>query len=292
MLTKKIRHHPFWYAIACSLLLHVSTLNSLLLYYHFKGRSTPPIDRKNLQIQEVLFTPVEQLRTVGTKEGKKVFQEAVGAKDGLPANTGPASSRKLAQRQLEVSALAPQINPPRPPLLPSPMPPEIIPELAHTSSESYRRFQKEVQRELTIAPRVGDMFVNSDFNFAFEMPEGVSEDELNSTEKIFYSFQRRTFRSYVNSFVSAYHRMIQNRPYLLNQGSYFNSKEKMTGRVTFDREGNIISIKFLQWAENREIQELFENTLKGIKSLPNPPKALIQDNQEFAIYYQLYLNDQ
>ena len=282
MAVKKIRHHPLWYAFACSLLMHLSVFNSLLLYFQVTGQHFRPLLNPKLQMQEVIMAPAHPIRIIGKKDGKQVLPARLG--DHLSAKLSPTSP----PRPLEIADLAPLA-----PKIKKNLPPsaeKTLPVHTFTDTFSLQEIHKEMQKELTIAPRFGDIFSNHNINFSFEVPEGVSEDELNSAEKIFYSFQRRTFRSYLHSFASAYMQMAQNRPYLLQQEAYLKAREKMTGKVTFDLHGNIIAIKFIQGAENKDLQELFENTLKGIKSLPNPPKALLQENQEFAIYYQLNIN--
>ena len=64
----------------------------------------------------------------------------------------------------------------------------------------------------------------------------------------------------------------------------------MTGRITLDKSGDIIAIKFYQWSEDSDIQNLFETTLKSLNALPNPPKALFQEKDEYDIYCQLLIN--
>jgi len=42
---------------------------------------------------------------------------------------------------------------------------------------------------------------------------------------------------------------------------------------------------------NAEFSSLFENTLKGINKLPNPPRQLVDNNtEEFSLYYRLKIN--
>ena len=60
--------------------------------------------------------------------------------------------------------------------------------------------------------------------------------------------------------------------------------------IVFDKEGNIVSIQIMRWSQSDEVQDLFEQTLKEIRSLPNPPKALLENNEEFNIYYNLKIN--
>ena len=46
----------------------------------------------------------------------------------------------------------------------------------------------------------------------------------------------------------------------------------------------------MRWSDDDGVQELFQNTLEGINALPNPPRALIQNKDQFSIYYRLNIN--
>lgn len=160
-----------------------------------------------------------------------------------------------------------------------------------TATENFRR-QESMRRNM-----LSQMGTNSDraeilkrtgFNLHFEPPEGITEDELNSVEKIFYSFQKRTFVTYVNSFVSTYQDKLLNRPQLAT--ALRNERHLLTGKIDFDREGNILRLKILRSSPNDDVHELFEETLRGIRTLPNPPKAMIEGKEIFTIYYQLNIN--
>jgi len=128
---------------------------------------------------------------------------------------------------------------------------------------------------------------HADFNLAFSPPEGVPKDELNSFEKMFFSFQKRTYLSYLSSFIKTYNQLLISKPNL--QKELTGNTHRLTGRIIFDNQGNIISIKITKWSQSDEIQQLFEDTLKEIRSVPNPPKAIVQNGQ-FYIYYQLNIN--
>jgi len=169
-----------------------------------------------------------------------------------------------------------------------------LPLTSLRSSQTVNNFRRQeslrrgLMQEMGRTSTASEVLSNTNFNLHFEPPEGVSEDELNSVEKIYYSFQKRTFISYVNSFYSSYQEMILKRPTLM--GTLRNERHLMTGKVIFDKEGNIMRIKILRSSPNDDLHELFENTLKDIRSLPNPPKDLIKDREEFTIYYQLRIN--
>lgn len=130
----------------------------------------------------------------------------------------------------------------------------------------------------------------NNIDIRFEKPEGVKESELNSLEKILYSFKKRSYVAYVNSFVHSYNEILLERPYLKNHFNSTNNKHSMLGKITFDALGNIVTIKFMKTSTDDHLQALFENTLKGIKALYNPPSTLIKKGDNFHIYYQLIIN--
>ena len=151
-----------------------------------------------------------------------------------------------------------------------------------------QQFQYDMLREMGTQSTRAEVLKSTGFNLHFEPPEGIPEDELNSMEKIFYSFQKRTFMGYVNSFMSSYLDTLNHYPQI--QSVLRGERHLLTGRITFDKEGNIVRIKILRSSQNDELHRLFERTLTNIRSLPNPPKAIIEDKDQFNIYYQLKIN--
>ena len=129
---------------------------------------------------------------------------------------------------------------------------------------------------------------NTDLNLKFDPPKGVSEDELNTIEKIFYGFQRRMILAYYHSLFSAYNKLIRINPRLRH--SLEKKRTHLIGKIIFDHKGNVLRIKFLKWSHDNHIQELFDETLKGIQSAPNPPKAFVKPDKEFTVYYHLKIN--
>ena len=107
-------------------------------------------------------------------------------------------------------------------------------------------------------------------------------------EKKFYSFQRRTFRAYVMSFLRTYRQVSMEKPLLkrhLRAGQFL-----LTGRVVFSREGEILDVDIIQSVSNHDVNELFERTLQQIGRTPNPPDELVEENDTFTIYYRLGIN--
>lgn len=151
------------------------------------------------------------------------------------------------------------------------------------------QIKKDFLKNLKVPDNAKNAFKMSNLNLVFEPPEGVKEDELNSFEKMLYGFQKRAFNSYLNAFQKALGKQLTKRPYLLN-GIKLN-KYHMIGKVDFDEKGNIVKIKMVKWSNDDYIQELFEETLKEIKSIPNPPNMIVNKDGKFTFYYQLVIGN-
>ena len=164
-------------------------------------------------------------------------------------------------------------------------------EITTNNAVNYQRtkeVQTDVLKQLAVSPDNAKVLRKTGFNMKLEPPKGVSENELNTMEKIFYSFQRRTFRTYVGSFLKNYQKTLTNRPIV--KETLKEDLHRLAARVIFDKEGNIISIKILRSSHSDEIHDMFEETLKDMRKLPNPPKDLLSKSGQFTIYYQLKIN--
>ncbi len=221
-----------------------------------------------------------RLRTVGKKDGKKdIFSVPLSPKTGKTLSKMDFKSLKVSEKAgtatIVVREEAPQAE---------------LKKIEHDMF-SQQRPVKLNQAQLSNMPiAIGDAMLleNTDFNIGITPPAGVNIDQLNSMEKIYYGFQKRTFESYVNSFLSSYQKVMLERPLL--KKSLMNSLHQMTGRIVFDSQGNIISIKIIKSSLSDDVHELFEKTLLSIGKLPNPPKSLLNDKGELTIYYQLNIN--
>lgn len=137
----------------------------------------------------------------------------------------------------------------------------------------------------------GDMvqsLSNSNIAVNLEVPEGVSPDELNKYELMFYGFQRRTAIGYVNSFYKNLDEFQRANPHL--DFPMTETKQIMTGRLTYDKKGNIKQIKMVRWSNVQKLQDFFLEVLKDMDTLHNPPHALWEKNGEFSIYFSLVVN--
>jgi hypothetical protein len=125
-------------------------------------------------------------------------------------------------------------------------------------------------------------------NMQVETPEGVSMDELNKFELMFYGFQKRMMEKYFSSIVLNV-RNYEKRYSL--QTLIPEGQHTMTGRVTFDSEGNIKQIQMVRWTQADKLQAMFEDILKSMQTLPNPPKMLRNKDGEFVVFYTFLIDN-
>jgi hypothetical protein len=122
----------------------------------------------------------------------------------------------------------------------------------------------------------------------YEVPEGKNLDELNEAELRLYSFLRRGAKNYATSVAAELHEFQLKYPHL--HFPLVEEKQVMTGRMTYDRNGNLKQIKMVRWSKNDKLQEFFENVLKRMEVLQNPPRELWVENDEFTIFMTLQIN--
>jgi hypothetical protein len=126
----------------------------------------------------------------------------------------------------------------------------------------------------------------SNFEIRYERPEGVSEDELNSDEKAYYSFYVRSYKNYFTKIYSNYERIILQKPALAQA---LDGQHLLVGKIDYDENGNIVTVKILKSSESDDLHYFFEETLKQLNQ-PNPPKIFTKNRKQFSIYYQLQIN--
>ncbi len=124
----------------------------------------------------------------------------------------------------------------------------------------------------------------SDAVVSIEVPEGIEPDELNQYELMFYGFQKRTAINYVNSILRNLDKFQKKYP---NYRIPTTGRITMTARITYDPEGNVQQIKMIRWTHVSELQNLFEDIVKNIDQLHNPPKTLWEKSGEFSMFYTL-----
>jgi hypothetical protein len=297
------------------ILIIVLFLHALLLVGRqmpplMKFASEPPTERRPLQIKDI--------RTVGARDAKlkdstylqksntdtksiskERFREEL-SKSSSQVETQPPKS--LSMSDLSVAQIPPALNKPqqRPgerPELEKPkglaaikLKGQEIKEFAQTGGSTRPQMingSSSNAAKLSGDPRAASLS-NSDILVNLEVPEGVNPDELNKFELMFYSFQRRTAINYINSFYNRLNKFQQQNPHI--SFPMTESKQVMTGRLTYDEKGNIKQIKMIRWTNVDKLQDFFLDVLKDMDTLHNPPQALWEKTGEFSIFFSLVVN--
>ncbi len=237
---------------------------------------------------------IRDIRTVGSRESKtRNLIPQMLPKKGTPEVVKTNSEKKslsFSDLQMNQTSIPNKL-----------MRPGTRPEVAKTAIEKTKSLSaislkgNEIHRfadaqsaaNLSGDPRAAAL-QNSDILVNLEVPEGVNPDELNKYELMFYGFQRRTAIGYINSFYKNLDQFQRENPHL--QFPMTDTKQVMTGRVTYDSKGNIVQIKMIRWSNQERLQDFFVEVLKDMDTLHNPPQALWEKSGEFSIFFSLVLN--
>ena len=222
------------------------------------------------------------------KVGKKDLLKDSPNLLAVPADqSNPAMSKSLLER---IGQLMDKISPP---------PVKELKKQEQNQQAEQKRKQNEFQNQSRIMQakvfnkieREGDhakILSNKGMGLDLLPPKGISEDELNSAEKKFYAFQKRVFENYLYSFLRVYKQLSLDRPALIR--AVESSSHQLRGKVLYDDEGNILEIKIIRSSVDDNVHELFESTLKGMDQLSNPPRELLDENQQLPLFFKLQIN--
>lgn len=249
------------------------------------------------QIKIIKPSELEEIRKVGIKNGLRHLERP---DIKVPLKMGGAQSSPLSFDQLT-------------PDLPSPKP---LPQNKNTDLNQMKNqiMQKNVKSENSyyfnykdkkVIPKTNeqDVLKNeainnlngpmnkateklSNFEIRYERPEGVSEDELNSDEKAYYSFYVRSYKNYYAKIFSNYEKILVERPGL---AKVFDRKHLLIGKIDYDENGNIVTVRILKSSDSDDLHYFFEETLKEMAQ-PNPPKIFTKNRKQFSIFYQIQIN--
>lgn len=233
---------------------------------------------------------IRDIRTVGSRESKKdaVYLSKNETKSQkiekeTPTKAPSKSNLSLADLNIGKQAIARPGSRPEIPQEKS----KAINAISLKGPEIKRFVHGQSAASLSGDPRTASLS-NSDVMVNLEVPEGVNPDELNKYELMFYSFQRRTAINYINSFFKNLDKFQRENPHL--RFPMTESKQVMTGRLTYDEKGNIKQIKMIRWSNVDKLQDFFVDVLKDMDTLHNPPQALWEKTGEFSIFFSLVIN--
>jgi len=228
---------------------------------------------------------IHSIRQVGEKDAKKIDSSYIEQK-----------IKKIGQK-LQAKQLAPQFSNSSPSDLKRTQKkkPTPINEIAvrPKAIESLKLNKKSIANFLQSTPNATssqqylEALGDTDSIVRLEVPKGVKESELNKHELVFYSFQKRTAITYINSFYKKLNEFKLKNPHL--NFPMTGNKENMVGRVIYDKNGNIVKINMMKWTKVNKLQDFFMDVLQEMTALPNPPQAILKDGQ-FTVFFALTVN--
>ncbi len=155
-----------------------------------------------------------------------------------------------------------------------------------TSSPEQDNIKKQALSNLNGVPSNKVQKALSGLEVRMERPEGVSENELNDIEKMYYSFNVRMYKTFYTTILSNFEKIKIQKPGLERALAF---KHELLGKVDYDENGDIVSIKILKSSDSDDVHYFFEESLKMLK-LPNPPKSKLGKSNSFSIYYLITIN--
>lgn len=270
---------PFF--IAISLTIHFSAL-AILSSLNFKW-SLPQVTSEETKPLNIL-----DMRTVGVEEGKR---DSIPLQKSVKTPQKNVIDKKLKVKDLSFNSIE---N-------------EAIAEFKKTrpGKESLLKKRKKPNTNLSITNSKIKNFLTSDpydstpadqlarldeadVQFDLVVPKGVPEDELNKHELVFYSFRKRTALAYVNSFQKQLNTFETQNPHL--RFPLTRDPETIAGKITYDKNGDILRIETLKYTQITKLQDFFMEVLQDMSSLPNPPKEIVNDREQFVINFVLEVN--
>lgn len=244
------------------------------------------------QHDEVAETSRNPIKIMGFGSPKAKGLNSVALK---PMRASPPIARRAAPKKINLSDLMAVPNPSRPSSNNAKMvqtnsvrPGQLTKATTALSGLKYGADDFKRMAQDPMLQGAANVLNSNRIALNFELPKGKNLDELNETELKLYSFLRRGAIKYVNSISAEIKEFELKNPHL--QFPLTDAKQVLTGRMVFDEHGNIKQIKMVRWTNIDKLQGFFENVLKRIDTLQNPPKELWTQDGEFAIFVTLQVN--
>ncbi len=246
---------------------------------------------KELEIaQKQTPLKIKSIRTVGKKDPNLRDTIYVPTEIDTKNNAQKKQTPKGDASIISFSDLRPKEQSLKKPIQKPQKRPGVLPEKAIKSLSLNKRSVKNFLRSTPQSQNAGEFekaLGKSNVLVKLDVPKGVPEDELNKYELVFYSFRKRTALNYINSFYNELNEFSITNPHL--KFPMTEKEQTLTGRVTYDQNGDVVKISVIKWSEEKKLQEFFLDVLKDMNKLPNPPKVIVR-NGEFHVYYSLTLN--
>ncbi len=133
-----------------------------------------------------------------------------------------------------------------------------------------------------------NFYSKSKLNMDIELPENIPEQLKSKLKQNLGAFYRRISRRFYNSVFDTYlehERFYPTRPIPVNR-----STDAVALRVTYDEYGNVSRVQTIESGKYNIHNSFWQKAITSITSIPNPPKILLDLNNEFSVIYSLQIN--
>jgi type IV secretory pathway VirB10-like protein len=276
--------------------LVIILFHMILFFLNYEQAPPKKEFNDNKTVLNILPSDQPKIKTLGKTKGSKKNDIFISPKVKTPDTPKPENIFKAAAAQNPWKKAAKKVQvtkqdevhktdkrPGTKPTTPSSALSKVHPpskKLIETIQETATNYQGAVASSPTLS--------QSNVDVQVEVPEGVNLNELNEFELMFYSFQKRMMEKYIESIILQVRAFERHHP---RKSLFPEGKHVMTSRVTFDKDGNIMQIKMIRWTQVPELQNIFEEAIKSMNSLPNPPKMLWEKSGEFTVFYNFVVNN-
>lgn len=261
----------FKYALGASAMLHILFLLSAYSLGYF-------------QKSEILSEPESTLRivSVGIQDSSK-RQFITG--DTKVVGSKASASKKISLNDLSaVSKKGPSVK------AVAQTRPGTRPNIESVNGGAVLFNKNEMKRMVqeTYAGQTSSLIKGDKISLSYDVPNGKDLGELNKSELRLYGFFKRGAQKYSNSVVTELNNFNNRHPHL--NFPLTEEKQTLTGRLTYDGQGNLKQIKMVRWTNIDKLQTFFEDVLKRMDHMQNPPKELWEENGEFVVFVTLQIN--
>lgn len=176
--------------------------------------------------------------------------------------------------------------------LPSPQNMGVGPTLKKSSSVLTQKIKGKdvtVPDGVRFSEKSKHAFAGSMFDVGIILPEGIKEDELNRFEEMFYSFRKRVAEQYINQILRI-STLVENR-YPRTTFPWTNRTQILRAKLTFDSQGNLQRISYLQKTDAKILQEFYQEVMNSMSKIPNPPNAIVNSEDNFELIFGLNIID-
>ncbi len=129
---------------------------------------------------------------------------------------------------------------------------------------------------------------NSTVNLNLDVPKGVNFEQLNEFEKQLYSFNLRVQKTFQTALFRQFAKFIDQNPHFPQ--ILLNRSERLTGKLTYDKNGNLLRIKTIKGSYYEKLQEAFLNSLQDVSILPNIPEIVLNDKDQMNLNVTININ--